>query len=135
MSKSIYFTVFSAASLLLGGIIYILFRENTYIAGVFDYSWLEPVRNCISVLSCDFIKYYLPDFLWSLSLCGFLIAIFAPKLVGAIICGATAVLCGTLWEFLQCLGICSGTGDVFDIVMYLAAACVAVIISIKGKFK
>ncbi len=138
MKKRNVYILLCIASLCIGGGLYVIFRPNTYIT--------DFVRNLLPVnenlfyklegIDCDFIKYYLPDFIWALSLnCG-LNAIFNTKksllINGGIVFGISA-----LWELAQYVGITSGTGDLIDVAMYLAAVVTVVIINalIKGKEK
>jgi len=135
MSKRTLCVISGTISLVVGGAIYILFRENSHIALFFNNSFIESVRDIFVPLSNNVTKYYLADFFWGFSLCAYLLALFLPKTRGAILCGLTAFLCGTFWEILQFLKAVSGTGDLIDVVMYLLAATLAVILFLKEKEK
>ena len=137
MSNRLFFAVLSVSSLLLGGILYLLFRENTYISALLkDYTILEEIRDCLGFIENDFIKYYFPDFLWSFSLAFGLLTIFDSGFKGIVICSEVSFVCGLFWEILQFLNVVSGTGDLFDIAMYLTAAvCVVVICSKRRNSK
>ena len=134
MSKRAFFILLGTLSLIIGGAIYLLFRENAYITIFFGTNFLARIRETVSFLSVQIVNFYFVDFLWGLSLCAYLLAIFAPKGAGIFFCGIVAFLCGTGWELLQFTGVVSGTGDVLDIIAYLVAAIIAVIIFLKGKF-
>ena len=122
MSKKCVHILLSSTALVLGGFIYVLFRENTYIAVFFkDFSLICDLQNTLCAINCDFLKYYFADYLWGLSLCCALHAVFTPNLQGSIYCCCTAVFCGILWEILQYCSLISGTGDLWDVVMYLLA--------------
>lgn len=132
MSKRKKNILFGLVALIAGCLLYILFRTNTYIGGMLD--GMEDIatirRMCVFEVS-DLYKFYLPDFLWGFSLgCG-LIAIYNPRVKGIIVCASFSFLCGCMWELLQYLGVLNGTGDVHDIIMYLLASAVCIIINLK----
>ena len=125
--------VVCASSLLLGGVLYILLRPETFIA-----------KSAYRLLPClqryalsnkgrfPFVCYYFLDFLWGLSLgCG-LTVLFSPEIKGVIRCGAVAFLCGVVWEVFQLLRVAGGTADWLDIMMYLTAWGIAVVINMIG---
>lgn len=116
-------------SLIIGCIIYIVFRPDTYISDLFDnIIFIEKLRITFSESNCNFLRFYLPDYLWCFSLSCGLIAILAHKLSDIFICVTVALMCGVVWELLQLLNITSGTYDYLDILMYLLATiCVATI--------
>ncbi len=124
----------SIASLSAGGMLYILFRENSYIGKVF--SNLQPIltlRNAVSLLECDFLKFYFADFLWGLALgCG-LQAILLPEKRSVLLCGFGVFLCGTAWECMQAFDIIPGTADYWDVVSYCLAGALCIIFNIKGE--
>lgn len=116
--------------LLAGGIIYILFREETHIAGIFNnISAISAVRQSLGSFSDnDFLRFYFPDYLWGLSLCCCLLAICIPEGIGIYACGGTAILTGIVWELLQYLYIVSGTGDIVDVGMYIFAGLTGILV-------
>lgn len=118
---------FSASALLTGGILYVLFRNNTYISQFVErFVEINWLHEQLYTKKIGFLKYYLPDFLWAFALCFALIAIFDKK---TFICAATSFVYGLLWEFLQYMDIIDGTGDIYDIIMYLTASVTAVMIN------
>jgi len=125
MKERFLYILCGLSLIMLGLLIYIFFREGTYINTVLGISgyFAEKSFPC-SVL----IKYYLTDLLWCASLTFFLYAIFLPEENGAIVLALTAFSCGCLWELLQYMGIVSGTGDIIDCIMYFAGAIQPVII-------
>ena len=82
----LFFCCIGVISLCIGLLIYLFFRENTYIAelveNVID---LSKLRSKMRFLGNDFIKYYLVDYLWALSLCSGLHIIFKPSIKNSII--------------------------------------------------
>ncbi len=123
-------TIISIASLLLGGASYIVFRENTYVAEFFDvFSFVTPIRESLSIFSCDFTNYYLQDFLWGLSLSCGIIAIYKPDRKGIFLSAFTAFICGCIWELVQYIGVVKGTGDFLDVLMYLSASLMSVLVN------
>lgn len=132
MSKRKRNILFSLTALIVGCLLYILFRKNTYIGGVFaGMENIDTIRQMCHLHVSDLYKFYLPDFLWGFALgCG-LIAIYNPRIKGVIICASFSFLCGCVWELLQCLEVLSGTGDVYDVIMYLLASAICIIINLK----
>ena len=128
----------SIASLFLGGAIYILYRENCYVSNFVEgFIPLSFVRDAFNPFECDFIKYYLIDFLWASSLATALSTLFDSKRC-IFLTALFVFLLGFVWELLQFFNIISGTGDIADIFMYLTAGLTAVIINfpkIKGEQK
>lgn len=121
------------SSLVLGWLIYILFRENSQIGVLFGSAYVQGLRKAVAWLSCDFLQFYFPDFLWGFSLCSGLLAIYDPGLKGCIVCGCTAALCGYAWEWMQYINIVSGTGDIYDILMYSLAGFMCIIINLRRE--
>ncbi len=130
--------ILSIFTLFLGGVIYTLYREDTYISNIIEtFIDLSFMRNVFNPFECDFIKYYLIDYLWALSLNSVLNSLFTTKKEMLLICLLVFSL-GSIWEILQFSNIISGTGDILDIFMYLAASITAVIINFlnnKGEQK
>lgn len=128
------YVLLGVVSLVLGAMIYIVFRENSYIGITFNsISMIQEIRRVLDGFSCGFLKFYLPDFLWGFSLCCNLLAVYIPKRNGCIICVGIAFLCGCVWEWMQYKGIVSGTGDINDVLMYLLASVACTIINIRSE--
>ncbi len=135
MSKRSFNGLLCILSLLSGFVLYVFFRPNTYISMLFDGNTVDYLRGLLQPYSFDFLKYYFPDFLWGFALNLGFAAIFEPKGRDVIICVICALVCGTAWESLQYLGMVSGTGDVWDIAMYLVSSVITYIINKKEKTK
>lgn len=132
MSKQKRNAFLCVAALLAGCLPYILFRPSTYIGGMLNsLKFVNTVRQLCSLYANNFLKYYLPDFMWAFSLgCG-LVAIHSPQKKGIIICSVSAFLCGVTWELLQYFNVLSGTGDIHDVIMYFLASAICIIINLK----
>lgn len=134
MSRRIAFAAASAASLTIGAIIYVLFRPNSYIAifvdGIIE---IGTLRQALASGSNDFLKFYFPDFLWALSLCFCLYAVFDPKKKGIIISSFVAFFCSVAWELMQFFHLVGGTGDIIDVIMYLSAGICSASLSLKRR--
>ena len=131
MSKKIFNTVVAVLSLVMGGLIYLVFRENTFVARRFEvFVDLEKIRNIFLSFDNSVLRHYIPDFLWAFSLCCGLNVLLDNVFLNASI----AFTCGAVWEMLQYLGTINGTGDIIDIIMYLTA-CVMVVTINKYFFK
>lgn len=124
----------SLVSLILGLLIYIFFRKGTYI-----HTLLKIHSSfCLSELNfigSDFIKYYLPDFLWAFSLTNALITVSDKTKKEVFIIGFAVILLSALWEILQLLKIVSGTFDFVDCFIYLFAVVTAVALTTERKRK
>lgn len=129
MSRRMRNIVFAVTALLLGGALYVLFRGNTCVSIL--------VRSILPVpqfpMSCPFLSFYLPDFLWAFSLCCLLMAIHTPDSKGVVLCSVFGFSLGVLWELLQYAHITGGTGDIWDMAVYLLAAALSVLINLGGK--
>lgn len=137
MSKRVFFFVSGITALILGGLLYVLFRENTYIARHMAYAFsLDKVRAGLKFLNCGFIRYYLPDYLWGFSLCSIFFAIYSPDILKEVFIAISIFAYGLIWELMQFYKVVSGTGDLVDVFMYLLAVVTVVIINhVKGKLK
>lgn len=124
--------LFCFVSLTVGGLLYILFRPNTYVGEIFDVpASLATICQVRLPYAYDLLCFYLPDFLWGLSLSCGLIAIHTPGTKGIALCAGASFLCGCAWEVLQFLHIVSGTADIHDVIMYLFASAVCIILNLK----
>ena len=123
-------------SLTVGGLLYICFREGTYVAQLLScINGITELQAICRPIRSHFLRYYLPDFLWGLSLGCYLQAVHLPERHGVFICGSVVVVLGAGWEFAQFMNIVSGTADLLDVLMYLAAGVVTVIMNYKERKK
>ncbi|HNU34441.1 MAG TPA: hypothetical protein PKN75_12715 [Bacteroidia bacterium] len=75
-----------------------------------------------------FLIYNAPDALWLFSLCNLLSLIWrAQWRTYALWCGIVTVL-SLVTEYLQCKGIITGTGDIWDCVAYILACTTSIAI-------
>lgn len=134
MSKRTANVILSVLTLLLGGLIYLLLRETSIIAvALMHFPGIQPLQSCVSSFHFYFLEYYFVDYLWGLSLCSGLVSIHTPRKKGLIICAAATLVCGSLWEVLQYVGVVTGTGDWMDAIMYLLAAVTSLIFNYKER--
>ncbi len=130
--KNLLFLSIGVISLILGLMIYLLFRENTNISQmIYRFIDLTEIRSILSWLENDFLKYYFVDYLWALSLSCWLHLIFLPKMKGSFVCSITVVFLGVLFETLQFTKLVNGTGDILDVISYLLAVLTVNIINYK----
>lgn len=121
-------------ALVLGALVYILFRPNTHIAHFFDdMSVVTQIRREVIQLSRSHFHYFVPDLLWSFALSCGIQAICEFEKSKLYICALVALSCGIVWEILQWHGIVSGTGDFWDILMYLVGSVLSILINVKGE--
>lgn len=132
--KLIRFYIVGGAALLLGGLIYLVLRPGTYVARLFpEYSWLKALRGQLQWQGLDFLRFYFADYLWALSLCCGLHILFHPKRKGSLLCAGITVIYGAGLELLQFFNCISGTGDFWDVIMFILAGLTATIINEKKE--
>ena len=120
------YIIHSAVALMVGGCLYLFFREHTYLHRIIGGTF--PSFADVQFFGVVFLRYYLPDFLWSYSLyCG-LCGIICPTGHRWIWPAISALGLGVVWELAQYFSWVSGTGDVADVLLYGAAIAVAEII-------
>lgn len=118
----------SVSTLCLGGILYVFLREESWIARQVPVNtFLTDIRRCLAGRSLGFFRYYVPDFLWGLSLGCALVAVCKPDKEKIWTYGLISFGCGCVWELFQLTGVIHGTGDVWDVVMYFLAAVFCII--------
>ncbi len=113
----------SIISLFAGLLIYILFRKNTYINRMIEIDFQFNDHVII-----DYMRFYFVDALWAYSLVFSLSIIINEKISGIIV-----AIFSIGWEICQKTSIVAGTFDFLDIVMYLLASTIAVMIIYKFK--
>lgn len=127
-------TLLSSTALVVGGLLYLLFRENSYIGLLFvKCDVVSLLRSWLRPLSCDFTRFFLPDLLWGFSLSCGLLAIRGVGWKNVLLSGGIAFGCGCCWELLQYHGIVNGTGDPLDVFMYLLGCCLYFLLNLKEK--
>ncbi len=109
----------SVISLGVGGLIYLLFREETYLHSILHMG--DGILAGGHFPGDFLVRFYLPDFLWAYSLTMALYAVLLPR-KNSILVVITVGGVGIAWELLQLGGCVSGTFDVFDCLTYLSAA-------------
>jgi len=135
MSKRILNALLGISALVIGLGIYVFFKPNAIVSRLFDFAFVSEIRFLLSPCDIPFIKYYFADFLWGFAFCCGLFLIFEPKGKLLLLCGAGGIIFGAVWELLQWMEIAGGTGDIWDIIMYLLAATAAILINLKEKTK
>ena len=130
--KKYIYLILGISSLILGLMIYLLFRENTYISKfILSLVTFDKLKMYLNWLKCDFVCFYLPDYLWAFSLSCWLHIIFEPDKKGSIVCTIVVFAVGAIYEFLQYINIISGTGDFIDVFFYILAGITVNLI--KGR--
>lgn len=130
------FLLISLFSLIEGMVIYIFWRQGTYIHLFLPKNVLAVLtstyENIPDSILIDFLRYYFVDFLWCISLNFALYSVSDFKKRSAvIIIPIVSAVAGLLFEVAQYLDIVTGTFDIADIVMYIVASLCAVMINIK----
>lgn len=134
MSKRRRNILLCVGGLMVGGVVYILFRENAYISELFnELPLILFIRSALGSRIGIWISFYLPDCLWGFSLACGIQAICQPKRGGLFISAFTAFVCGLIWELLQWGNLVSGTGDLWDVLMYFLGSTLTIFINIKER--
>lgn len=134
MFKRMKYVIFMTITLLLGLVIYTLFRPSTYISqAVTSVIPVMKVQAFLSNYDCTFLRYYFIDLIWAFSLCCGLVSIFGTGIKDKAVCFVLTFLSGTAWEVGQYFGLISGTGDYLDVLMYLTGAGFCLLIILKEK--
>ena len=113
----IFYLINIIIPLCLGCAIYICTREQTYINQFFHLS-LHIRKNIFTYI----LSFYIADFMWAYSLFFTLKTLWSTS-TSAIL----AIGFGTIWEILQ-LSLIKGTFDFLDILTYIIAIIIAIII-------
>ena len=105
-------------TLLLGILIYLLFRSDNLIYNNFFYS---PIKLSIEINSklTNFLIYSLPNGLWSLSYSQLIFHIHKVKSLKTILLSSVMLFLGISIEILQIQGFINGTFDFYDIFSYI----------------
>jgi hypothetical protein len=125
--------VLSFISLVLGGLIYVLYRQKSIIFLSFIANHTEnrmtDIRSNINLSQlADWIIYSLPDGLWLFSYMLFVDCLWQKsksRLFWILILPIIAIL----WEFGQKASICQGTFDINDLLSYLIVVIIFLLIS------
>ena len=124
IKKRLFYFFLSFISILLGVLIYIFFRNGTYIHQFLGN--VTPIdifkSQYKSTLIVKFLKYYFVDYLWCFSLASFLSSI-TEKIAfrNTMVISVFSALLGILFEAAQRLSLVNGTADFYDIIMYVFA--------------
>lgn len=137
MSNRIKNIVCCLVSLMVGLMMYILFRPTSIIAKPFaQCDWIAQLCTYLHPYSGELMRFHIPDFLWAFSLsCGLQVVFVISKTVEILSCALTAFACGVIWEILQYAGVVSGTADWLDILMYFLAVFASILINLKERMK
>lgn len=119
-------------ALLLGLLIYLLFRPNTYISKFLLHFFPLDIPKAFSKMEYAFLKFYLVDYLWAFSLACWLRCVLVEE--SGKICIVIVSLTGILYEIAQFFGIVSGTGDILDCFLYVLAGFTVSALNKKRRF-
>ena len=132
MTKRAVNIVVAILALVIGGFIYVVLREDSYVARIFQNIYpVTCLQRFLSTFRLMWLSYYLPDYLWGLSFVCSLIALFLPsrKAIGCSV--GVMILCGSIWEMMQVWQVVNGTGDIWDVLMYFLAGATSILINFK----
>ena len=133
MRKRIFWLSHCIVSLAFGAVLYLVFRESTYLHTILRCSVTEWAN--VTFIGSDIVRYFLPDFLWAYSLCCGLYGIALPTEKKLWLPPLCVVGLGIIWECFQWFGVVKGTGDVLDVLSYGLATAVVVYINIRKEGK
>ena len=116
-------------SLVAGLMLYLIYRETAYVTEFMSCLLpLNSLRKTFPFSECEFLKFWIPDFLWAISFSSWMHIVLMPKLKGSLFCFLTVSFIGIAFEFLQQIDVISGTADFWDIVSYVSASMLISII-------
>lgn len=113
----IKYFIFGLSALLVGTVIYWLFRPSTHISKLLSVLIPFKISPLGEFVGSSFLKFYFVDYLWAFSFSCWLRCIFHDKHKNFMIVSIT----GALFELMQTLGMVQGTGDVCDCLLYILA--------------
>lgn len=115
--------------LLIGGIVYVVFRRDTYLAEfVFEIIGLKQKEIILPAWLSFIVRNYISDFLWAYSLAFALSSLFQYKRRNAVIVFVICVVFALTIELLQNTRAFSGTFDVVDIALEAISVLLALLI-------
>lgn len=123
MKLRIFCLINMIVSVVVGAVVYYLFREETIIHDLL----ITPIASIwadVDFSGTLFVKFFLPDLLWSYGLCAGLMAIYAPERNGAWVVSGVVATLGVSWEIGQLSGLLPGTFDLTDCAAYLIGAII-----------
>ena len=127
MRKRFFWLAFSLASLMVGAMLYGIYRRDTHIGGFVGH--FIPATLPVNGIASAFLAFYLPDYLWMFSMSCALFAVLLPKGRELLFLCCLSLSIGVLWELLQQWEVISGTADIHDVIMYSMAVISAAIIN------
>ena len=123
--------------LLIGAMIYIIYRPNVYFLMCFPIGLLEKIKVDIDYANCSIGTYIfifcLPDSLWYASLLIFQSALYERQKI-AIFLFSLSVFLPFIYELLQKIGIVAGTFDIMDLFTYLLTLIIVLLCQRKHFF-
>lgn len=135
MRKKYIFIILSCFSLVFGGVVYLLYRENVIISNFAEqFINLSEIRTLRPFPESVFINGYLCDFLWMFSFTSGFAFLFCEER-RKWLAYVFNFLCGVFWEIAQLKGVVSGAFDFLDVLTYLTAVLMVVLIDKKLKEK
>ena len=108
-------------AIVLGLLIYLIFRPNTYVSVSMKMFLKIDMPVEFSNYNVPFLKYYFADYLWAFAFSCWLRCILFDVRKRDDLCFFIVGITGILYEFMQFFGVVSGTGDIYDCLLYLLA--------------
>lgn len=123
--------------MLIGAMIYIIFRQDVYFLMCFPTELLTKLKIDVDYANCSIGTYFfifcLPDSLWYASLLTFQSACYERRKITIILLYASIFL-PFIYEFLQKIGIIAGTFDIMDLLTYLLTLIIVLLCQRKHFF-
>ena len=120
--------------LLIGGVVYILFRPDTYFSQyIFNKLNFIPVIDSEPTLIIKFIKYYLCDILWAYSLTFAVLFVFQNETNRFIASLSICIVFEMITEFVQLWNLIPGTFDFVDMVNECVTTLIIIFVCKKGR--
>lgn len=124
----------SIIALFIGGGIYLSFRSDTllmfrWVESLHLNVFVEKLRQSMSTYSpSDFVKYNLPDGLWSIAYCLIMVSIWGKTSKENIIWFCLMPIIALISEVMQLTSIMPGQFDLWDVVCYSLPLIMLIII-------
>ncbi len=117
-------------AIFIGFFIYLIFRPNTHISKLVSQFLGFDMSGRFKNIDAFFIKFYFADYLWAFAFSCWLRCVFIDESERRL-CVLIVSLAGISYEIIQFLGVFSGTGDIWDCLLYILAAWTVNILNIN----
>ena len=128
---AVFWSLIIAVPLIVGLAVYLIFKPSAFVSKwLYDlFGWRQPWVHTPLSPFWIFIRFYLCDLLWALSLTAVSQLILGTGRKQVIVSFLICVLTGTAVELLQHHGIIPGTFDIWDLIVESIGSVLSIIIT------